>query len=330
MLRGFQMLVLALASTVLLGCAAIVEERLSMRPSAASMPENTADMLRELQLATREFCLPFLGGCTGYLYGKPYHLTLTEAPEDPATLNFDVEFETANGIEIYQLNLTREEVLPHQGTMVLLHGYSVDKSAMGMLAAYFMFLGYHVIVPDLLGHGQSTVEQTGFGVRDADMISALLDSLPQREKPGPLYIAGQSMGSVAAANVARQRKDVAGLMLFAPMLPMDQATEAVLAEIYPRLSKLMSSDTVRQGVIGAMRRQDLELADTDLLRLLPQLEVPALLIASDKDTIAPYEAYLPLESETRTLIMAPGRHHMTVGFIDNELHQHISSWLAIH
>lgn len=320
-------MVLALASTLLISCAAIVEESLSMRPTGFSNEGDTEASLRNLKLSTREFCLPFLGGCTGYLYGEPYHLLGERAEKELSKFDFDFAFDVGDRIEEYQLNLKREEVKPQQGTVVLLHGYGGDKSTMAINAAYFMFLGYHVIVPDLLGHGQSTADQIGFGVRDADIISSLLDSLPQRETPKPFYLAGVSMGTVAAAHVARQRDDVAGLILFAPMTPMDEATNAMLDAWYPRLSKLMPNESIHEGVIGAMQRQDIALADTDLQVLLPEIQLPTLLIASDKDTVAPYERYLQLESEKRTLIMAPGRHHATVGIIDNELHQHISAWL---
>jgi pimeloyl-ACP methyl ester carboxylesterase len=328
MQRGFQWVVLALVSTLFISCAAVVEESLSMRPTGFSNEGDTEASLRNLKLTTREFCLPFLGGCTGYLYGKPYHLLGQNAQDDVAKFDFDFAFDVGDSIEEYQLNLKREEVNPQRGTVVLLHGYGGDKSTMAINAAYFMFLGYHVVVPDLLGHGQSTVDQMGFGVRDADLITALLDSLPQRETPKPLYLAGLSMGTVAAAHVAKQRDDVDGLILFAPMTPMDEATNAMLEAWYPQLSKLMPTESVREGVMGAMQRQDIDLADTDLKQLLPQLDVPTLIIASDMDTVAPYERYLPLESAERTLIMAPGRHHITVGIVDNELHQHISAWLA--
>ncbi len=328
MQRGFQFAVLALVSTLLVSCAAVVEQRLAARPMAFALEGDTEASLRNLQITTREFCLPYLGGCTGYLFGKPYHLLNQESEDKVNKLTFDVAIDVGDQEEVFKLQLDSKEIEPNKGTVVLLHGYGGDKSTMGMSAAYFMFLGYHVIAPDLLGHGESTAEQMGFGVRDADVINALIDSLPQRETPKPLYLAGLSLGTVAAAHIAKQRDDVAGLILFAPMAPMDEATNAMIAGWFPYLSKMMPAESVREGVLGAMQQQGIELADTDLQQLLPQLDVPMLMIASDKDSVAPYERYLPLESDERELVMAPGRHHATVGVIDNELHQHISAWLA--
>src|SRR5690606_41159108 len=68
------------------------------------------------------------------------------------------------------------------GIMILLHGYGGSKEAMLWLANYYRFLGYHVIVPDLKGHGASTRDEPGFGVEDVDVLLALIDSLPARER----------------------------------------------------------------------------------------------------------------------------------------------------
>lgn len=316
-------LVLA-CSALLTGCANYIEYELSKRPQGTNWNAESEAGMRTLQLNKREFCLPYLGGCTGYYYGKPYHLLDSEKFQ---RLTLDAELEVNDKVDHSRLDLSRDATPPKSGTVVLLHGYGGDKSTMGYLAAYYMFLGYHVIVPDLLGHGDSSADQVGFGVQDAPLINALIDSLPQREVPRPLYLAGVSMGAVAATQVTRARDDVRGLMLFAPMRPMDQATTAMIELLYPNLSKLMPADSIREGVVQAMRRQDIAVAATDLMQLLPKITVPTLIVASDKDSIAPYEHYLPLESDQVTLIMAPGRHHMSLGVMDNERHAHINAWL---
>ncbi|CAB0151328.1 Lipase 1 [Pseudidiomarina piscicola] len=316
---------LLVTSILLSGCANYVEYELSKRPQGMQWENESEASLRTLELSKREFCLPYLGGCTGYYFGKPYHLLDTD--KSFARLTFNAELEVNGQVDTSHLDLQREQVAPRSGTVVLLHGYGGDKSSMGYLAAYYMFLGYHVVVPDLLGHGDSSAQQVGFGVRDAAFINTLIDSLPAREVPHPLYLAGVSMGAVAAAHVAKNRDDVSGLMLFAPMRPMDQATTAMVELLYPNLSKVMPTESIREGVLAAMRKQDVAIEDTDLRKLLPAIQLPTLVIASDKDAIAPYDYYLPLESDRLQLIMAPGRHHMSLGVMDNERHEHVRAWL---
>lgn len=327
MIRASWWSVVLVCGALLSGCASYVEYELSQRPQGMSWDEESEADMRGLELRKREFCLPYLGGCTGYYFGKPYHLLEGEGFQ---RLTLNAELEVNGQVDSSRLDLARDSTAPRSGTVVLLHGYGGDKSTMGYLAAYYMFLGYHVVVPDLLGHGESSAEQVGFGVLDAPLINALIDSLPRREAPRPLYLAGVSMGAVAAAHVTKGRDDVRGLMLFAPMRPMDQATTAMVDLLYPNLSKAMPADSIRKGVLAAMRKQDIPVSATDLLEIVPTLDVPTLIVASDKDSIAPYDYYLPLESEQVRLIMAPGRHHMSLGVMDNERHQHVSAWLAEH
>lgn len=328
MIRASYWGMLLIGSMLLSGCASYIEHELSQRPQGVNWEDKSEASMRTLQLNKREFCLPHLGGCTGYYFGKPYHLLKTET-EDASfqKLTFDVDLEVNGQVDNSLLELNREAIAPRNGTVVLLHGYGGDKSTMGLLASYYMFLGYHVVVPDLLGHGGSSAQQVGFGVLDAPLINALIDSLPHREVPRPLYLAGVSMGAVAATHVAKQRQDVSGLMLFAPMRPMDQATSAMIQLMYPNLSKVMPADSIQKGVVAAMRKQGVAMAATDLLELLPELDIPTLIVASDKDEIAPYDYYLPLESDQVRVIMAPGLHHMSLGVMDNERHEYVKAWM---
>lgn len=328
-LTGLRLAVIASVSAVLVGCSTYVEHRLSGRADTnESFTEQLVEQQQQLQLESREFCLPHLSGCTGYLYGVPYHRK-AENNGRFNELKTDVTIELdGSGAEHYQLQLKREDVNPRHGTVVLLHGYGMNKSTMGLMASYFMFLGYHVVVPDLMGHGESTTNHVGFGVLDAPVLSTLLDSLPQREVPKPYYVAGMSMGSIAAMHLAKQRDDISGLMLLAPMLPMEQATVAMLETWYPNLSKVMSMDAIQEGALAAMAKQEVTSADTDIHQLLPKMEVPTLILASDKDRVAPYETFLPLESERVRLGMLPGRSHAGVGIMSNDMHQQLSDWLA--
>lgn len=321
--------VIASISAVLVGCSTYVEHRLSGRADTNQTLTTAFNQFQqEFQLESREFCLPHLGGCTGYLYGVPYHRK-AENNGSFNDLKTFVELELdGSEPEHYQLLLKRENVNPRDGTVVLMHGYGMNKSAMGFMATYFMFLGYHVIVPDLMGHGESTIDHVGFGALDAPMFSTLLDSLPQREVPKPYYVAGMSMGGIAATHLAKQRDDIAGLILWAPMLPMEQATVAMLETWYPNLSKVMSMEGIQEGALAAMAKQGVTSADTDIHQLLPELNVPTLILASDNDRIAPYEQFLPLESERVRLELLSGRSHGGVGVMTNDVHQLMVDWLA--
>ena len=318
MKQAVKLSALALASAFLVGCATIVEYQLAQRPQNFKL-DHEVD-LSQFNFSEREFCLPHLGGCTGYILGHP-----ATAEDDKYTMKMDIEVDDVD----YQteLVLKRDEIPLRKGTVVLLHGYGVDKRATLMLGLHFRFLGYHTIAPDLTAHGDSRVETPSYGVTDAQMLSTLIDSLPAREVPKPLHIMGISMGAVAAAHLAKQRDDVTSVMLLAPMRPLNEASRALAQLTLPNLSRLLPAAAFDEGVTAALQKQGLTVADTDLRELIPELGAPVFIAASDKDEIAPYEFFLPLESEQVELVMRPGYHHLTTAIPDAELHAEILEWL---
>lgn len=89
--------------------------------------------------------------------------------------------------------------------LLLLHG--ITGSGMTQWAGNVKELSKHfdLIMPDLLGHGKSTLIWTGNSI-DAQVahITMLLDSLGMKE---PLYVLGNSYGGAIAANFAEQHPE---------------------------------------------------------------------------------------------------------------------------
>ena len=171
------------------------------------------------------------------------------------------------------------------------------------------------------------METPSYGIHDSVMLNTLVNSLPTREVPQPLHVVGVSMGAVAAAHMVKARTDVTSLMLFAPMRPLDEATQAMAQWSYPTLSRWIPRESFAQGVGAALQKQGATVADTDLRELLAATDIPVLIAASDRDAIGPYEFFLPLESDQVKLVMRPGQHHITTSIPDAELHGYSWEWL---
>lgn len=99
-------------------------------------------------------------------------------------------------------------------TVVLLHGFGASKDVWLPFAAELPE-GFRVLVPDLPGHGGSERDST---VRyDAERLAESVERWLSAVAPGPVHVAGNSLGGAVAAWLALGESDrVRSLGLFAP------------------------------------------------------------------------------------------------------------------
>lgn len=319
-MRAIQLMVVLLLLMFSSGCSQYIEQQLLAPPTKTGIPLLTAAELKTLGIEQRQFCLLHLGGCTGYLYAA--------ARRPTANLSQFTSAPTPQGQAYLEFDLSREHVrYQPRGTIVLVHGYGGSKQTMGQLAEYFRFLGFAVIAPDMLGHGESTAKQPGFGVQDAELFNQLIDSLPRREVPKPLWVGGMSMGATAALHLAQQRDDVKGAILFAPMINFADATLAVLEMVRPNTAQVLPEADVREGVAKALAAQQLEASQLDLATQLQQAGIPSLILASDADAAAPYQTFSSWQQERLEVVRVPERYHMLMAVPDQQMDEAIRAWL---
>ncbi len=79
--------------------------------------------------------------------------------------------------------------------VIVVHGYMIDGRGMCYVTEEFFKRGYHVLVPDLRGHGKSEGKYIGMGIPDrfdlSDWIQYLLRNHPERK----IILYGISMGA---------------------------------------------------------------------------------------------------------------------------------------
>ncbi|MFB2553136.1 acetoin dehydrogenase dihydrolipoyllysine-residue acetyltransferase subunit [Ensifer soli] len=100
-----------------------------------------------------------------------------------------------------------------KGTVVLLHGFSGDRTTWAALASSLKRADYRVLVPDLPGHGLTTIEAAS-----ASDLAASLPAFLDQVAPGEtVRLVGHSLGSVAALDLALSAKGrVSDVTLLAP------------------------------------------------------------------------------------------------------------------
>lgn len=311
-----RLLALLLVSVGLTGCSSIVSNYLQSADSFSYDSIGSSEQIAELDFTVREYCSAKEGRCTHYFIGEP----LTSQ-----RLQYQTEISSGRSTTAVELSITRED-LPDfaPSTIVLMHGFRASKEFMVNTALYFRFLGFNVIVPDLLGHGDSAGKKT-FGVIDSDVINEIIakEHVTQRN----LYLLGNSMGAVTATRIASKRDDVHGLILQAPMLNFDEAVYRYSNSNYPFIAGLIGDEAILEGASSALAEANLTASDTNIVPMLSSLPIPILILTSSTDEVSPYAAFAELRGEQLTIKNLPNRNHPSMAVVGNESSELILNWL---
>jgi uncharacterized protein len=299
------------------GCSILISRYISSRQSFDSAAVANQQQLDEQGFSKGKFCSSRDRVCLSYLVAGP----LTSSQK----LRYDVEISSRDRVERVQLELSRQSVsAPLRGTVLLLHGFRASKELMANTALYFRFLGFDVLVPDLLGHGESG-GSLGFGVKDSGPLGELLDSRVAMQYP--LYVLGNSMGAVAATLLAAARNDIHSLILQAPMPVFDQAAVSHIENDSPLLAKWLTERAIRGGARAALTRGGIDLAQTDVKAQLAALSMRVLILASPDDPIAPFEQFESLSQGNVVVWKIEGRSHPGMAVIGSGESDSIYRWL---
>jgi pimeloyl-ACP methyl ester carboxylesterase len=241
-------------------------------------------------------------------------------------LQYTTELTDGMSSTTVSLNLSRESVPPNlSGTVVLFHGFRASKEFMLNSALYFRFLGFDVLLPDLLGHGESGGRKA-YGVNDRHILNALITA--EHASGKHLYLVGNSMGAVSAVYLTAMRPDIDGIILQAPMLKFDEAVLRYMRTSFPHLQRFIGDDDIANAAMRALMDANIELEETDIGEQLSSSAVPVLLFASSDDPVAPYDKFAHLNAENISVIDLPGRNHPSMSLVGNESSTIIVNWLS--
>lgn len=238
--------------------------------------------------------------------------------------------------------------------LVLLHGFPLSRGAWAPQVEAFRYT-HRVIAPDLRGFGESDSSAGAVSMeRYADDVAALLDRLGV----GTVVLAGHSMGGyVAFAFLRRHRERLRGLVLVATraaadtpqaaagrrataekvrdegvgpvieaMLPKMLAPDTDDPQLLAEVESLMAPSSV-DGTVGAL----LGMAERpDSTPLLPEIDVPTLVITGGDDTIIPVadsEAMAAAIPGAR-LAIVPGAGHLVAFEKPEAFDRELGAWLA--
>ena len=217
-----------------------------------------------------------------------------------------------------------------RGTVVLLHGYAMQRETMMPWAFVLAQAGYRVVLVDLRGHGRSTGEYFTCGKYEVPDLVQMLDYLQaHRGYEGQVGVLGLSFGAdlglLWAARDARVRTVVA-------MAPYDKPEDALV-----RLAKVMkipvSADTLRKGATMAAAQLQLDWPALSGDYAVRHLKQPVLFIGGANDTISPVdeiramEALAPAGSD---IVVVPKANHFVIGYWFDQIQKPVTEWFAAH
>ncbi|MFA0813900.1 alpha/beta hydrolase [Microbulbifer epialgicus] len=306
---------------IIASCSQKISSLISTSESFPHEDTITVEEIKNLEFKKSNYCQEETDICICYYYGKPL---------EDEEIQYSSEF-NIRGIEsIVNLKLTRDSLeKKHSGTVILIHGFRASKEFMLNSALYFRFLGFEVVVPDLLGHGESS-EGKKYGVDDSKFINGLIDNLISKGiiTDKNIYLVGNSMGGLTAARISSLREDIRGIILLAPILSFDKAMYNYFKATHPLLSKIIPQKDIYKGASLALEEADIKLDDTHIKPLLTASNTPILIFSSTADLIAPHKDFEDLNRENIKVVALKGRNHPSMSLIGINEHEVLSRWLV--
>lgn len=124
--------------------------------------------------------------------------------------------------------------------IVLNHGYGKNRSELLNLGVKLCELGYHVLLPDLRGHGTSGVSYTSLGIYEKDDLNAAVNFLKSKKNTqGQLIVDGNrigvygvSLGGYAALTAAAENPTIKVVIADSAYPNPNWLTQSVLREMF--------------------------------------------------------------------------------------------------
>ena len=173
---------------------------------------------------------------------------------------------------------------PVRGTLLILHGYSVEAETMLPWAFKLGADGWLCVVPDLRGHGHSSGPKVYFGAVENRDLSQLLDELErERVLVPPVVVVGTSFGAALGLKLATEDTRIAGVVAITPYGRLETA----IMGIRDGYASWVPKGWVRAAARRLPELTGAEPGQLDPVQWVQRKPVRAWLAAGTGDTIAP-------------------------------------------
>lgn len=205
---------------------------------------------------------------------------------DPGLWAVDLRFESRQG-----------PPTPVRGTVLVLHGWSLDMASTLPFGLALAERGYRVVLMDLRNHGRSGRAPAGFGAREATDVRALLAALHASDRiEPPLALVGVSLGAVVALHVAAADDGIAAVLALEPFANAGAAVHSAarglagIATMRAATERFASPARLRATAEALERRLDLDLDALDTTVPLAAARACVALVHGQRDRLIPVES----------------------------------------
>ncbi len=173
---------------------------------------------------------------------------------------------------------------PPRGTVVILHGYALDKTVMAPWGFFLAEQGYRCVLVDLRGHGRSGGLQIHFGPLESRDMTDLLTALARLGHiTGPVGVLGDSYGAAIALRWAAADPRVKTVVAMAPYARLSTAMEGI-RQTYAKWVPAMWVQAAAKDLPGLLAESGDAL---DTTSIAGRIRVPVLFVAGGRDVVAP-------------------------------------------
>lgn len=186
---------------------------------------------------------------------------------------------------------------PGQGVVVLLHGNRADRRQMLGRAQALRRLGFATLVVDSSAHGESAGERITLGYREALDARAAVAFARDRFPGQPVAALGFSLGGAALALAASSPEFHVDALVLEAVFP-DLET-AVRRRVFPSWRPL-NAPLTRAVLRRVHSRLEIEPDDVRPVSALAQVRCPVMIVAGERDFLAPPEDARRLQAAVPT------------------------------
>lgn len=171
--------------------------------------------------------------------------------------------------------------------VILVHGYSGSSNEMIRWAEPFYNKGFHILAPDLRGHGDSDGDYIGMGWPDRLDIVNWINWIHKRDENPEIVLLGLSMGAATVMNVAGEQlpSSVRAIIEDCGF----SSASAVFTHQLDEIFGLPAFPAIPGASVVTRMRAGYDLYQASPLEQVKKTKIPMLFIHGMNDTFVPFE-----------------------------------------